>query len=171
MKTYVTVFNGQEVPKGATHQASDTSFVLFAKWIGNHPVFFDVRNDSWVEDKLIGRHFFKELPEAKWEPIVGEECYAAWLELPDGGSNDYRRVIIKAYSGKQVWFTDLGGLWGDVVMKITDCIFRPLKTAKELDREAFVECVRQLLPKSDFDDLKLAVNLYDLGFTAPKEAK
>jgi hypothetical protein len=74
MKSYVKVFNGHEVPEGSTHQASDTSFVLFAKWIGNHPVFFDVRNDSWVEDKLIGRHFFKELPEAKWVPVVGEEC-------------------------------------------------------------------------------------------------
>jgi hypothetical protein len=163
MKNYVKVFNGHEVPEGSTHQASDTSFVLFAKWIGNHPVFFDVRNDSWVEDKLIGRHFFKELPEAEWEPVFGEECEVwhgeEWMKclLIGKGLEDHY-----IYQLTEVYRFELNG---DHDLKA----FRPLKTQHEKDREAFFEKALVVSKKLSIDDF--LSELFDVGFTAPKDTK
>jgi hypothetical protein len=172
MKSYVKVFNGHEVPEGATHQASDTSFVLFAKWIGNHPVFFDVRNDSWVEDKLIGRHFFKELPEAPqyWQPAVGESCQYTttfFTMQPKVGVCS----IIAVYKDK-VWIDIKGN--NEYVINTNSIKFFPLKTAKELEREALhLAVIDACMPihSDDFNIDEIAGALFHAGFTAPKESK
>jgi hypothetical protein len=167
MKNYVTVFNGHEVPEGSTHQASDTSFVLFAKWIGNHRVFFDVRNESWVEDKLIDWHFFKELPEAKWVPVVGEECDV------NIGANEFFVLAKIRYISKQIVISDVDG--HEVSSQASITTFRKIKSAKDLEREAFVAGVRDCIHDADLhasDMISMVANsIFNAGYTAPKEVK
>jgi hypothetical protein len=171
MKNYVTEYKGNKVPEGATHYAShenEVFCVLFAKWIGNHPVFFDVRNDSWVEDKLIGRHFFKELPEAKWEPIVGEECNHIY-----SAGSDATKVFIVGIDKKGNYVFQGDG--SDCYYSDPIHFFVPLKSAKDLEREAFKTSVSEAVHKSTstYNDRleKISSVLFDAGFTAPKESK
>jgi hypothetical protein len=168
MKSYVKVFNGHEVPEGSTHQASDTSFVLFAKWIGNHPVFFDVRNDSWVEDKLIGRHYFKELPEAKWEPVVGEH-----YQVNHGLTFAECFYIGKDFDGCFAYQVTKGDYKNELDSTNLSSDFKPLKSDKDLARDEFVAHAK-VINKSlgiGVDISGFLSALFDAGFTAPKELK
>jgi hypothetical protein len=178
MKTYVKVFNGHEVPEGATHQASDTSFVLFAKWIGNHPVFFNVNNECWVEDKLIGRHYFKELPEAELEPVEAD-----WINTLSGLPPIGTACLISAKSTLPEWHNGVVDFYGDKLCVYTlnneECvkdidflIFRPLKSAEEIARDSFILAAYKIgnsLESFELDHIFAA--MHKEGFTAPKDKK
>ena len=104
-------------------------------------------------------------------PPAGCECQATWLELPDGGGNDFCDVIIKGYFGGEVWFSKVNGVDGySEVVNVADCEFRPLKTQDEKDREAFIEKAKSSiqLAKTGFTLEEIFTNLFNAGFTAPK---
>lgn len=181
MKNYVKEYKGHKVPEGATHVSAfpTPQPIEFYRVIGGTYKFFNTGtvNPAWCKSVFNEANKWSiELPEVpqEWDgeglPPVGCRCSATWLELPDGGCNDFCEVAIKGYFDGEVWLSKVNGVGYSEVLKVKDCEFRPIKTQQEKDREAFVGSVKQLLPKSDDDDLILAGKLFELGFTAPKAA-
>jgi hypothetical protein len=171
MKKYVKEYMGHKVPEGSSHYDINLNS-SFYNIISNHETKYYQRSTSqWVES-INGNDWhhenLKELPEAEWEPVVGEECEAAWLELPDGGSNDFCPVMVKGYFGEKVWFTELIGQNYETVVNLKDCIFRPTKSAKDLEREAFIESAITVY-YAGVESGDMAAALFDAGFTAPLE--
>jgi hypothetical protein len=178
MKNYVKEYKGHKVPEGAKYYQEEKSGFMeaFFKTVDGQLMYsLPVDGIMWEADNLRMSDHVIELPEAKREPVVGKECEAAWLELPDGGSNDFRRVMIKGYFGDEVWFSKVNGVDRyDEVLRVTNCTFRPIKTQQEKDREAFIEDASRVMFNSDnktfVNDISLGA-LFDAGFTAPKESK
>ena len=167
MKNYVKEYSGYKVPEGATHWLGGK----FAKWINNEAigVIGCFQGATWRKCSRGMPRQAIELPEAPQEwngeglPPVGAECVMSY----DG--NNWVECVINYSSEHTVVCTNESGI--ELVYSIKDIVmFRPLKTQQEKDREAFVGSVKQLLPKSDDDDLILAGKLFELGFTAPKAA-
>lgn len=173
MKKYVKEYKGYKVPKGATHYGNSHPVAYFYKFNAVKIPFFYLNHewkrssacDVYIKDNLT------ELPEAPQEwngeglPPVG--CICSVMHK--------RQVVECKYIGEglgdefiyQIYSGDLQGIIGRCIGRPQ---FLPLKTQQEKDREAFIECVKQLLPKSDTDDLILSGKLFDLGFTAPKDS-
>lgn len=185
MKNYVKEYKGHKVPEGATHwqesssdcymafikknKKGEASSLYFVNDEGNECFHYELVLNEWMSDKGIISCEVScddiELPEAQeWNgeglPPVGTVCEV------NIGATDVFEVATIMYISNQIVISSVGGHEFSSQASITK--FRPLKTQQEKDREAFVECVKQLLPKSDTDDLILSGKLFDLGFTAPK---
>jgi hypothetical protein len=161
MKNYVIVFDGQAVPTGSKYYSragiNRTSYFYNDEFepIGNKSAFVIHLSD------------LKELPEAKWEPAVGEECEV---------TNDMNvfEVCIPRFLGDKICiidFPELGAFESHFLIKALK--FRPLKSAKELEREAFKTSVSEAIHKSNstYNDRleKISSVLFDAGFTAPNQ--
>tara|TARA_R110000744_G_scaffold246942_1_gene363446 strand:+ start:13599 stop:14150 length:552 start_codon:yes stop_codon:yes gene_type:complete len=180
MKKYVKEYKGYKVPDGASCFVESCGGYEnhFGKTVNGVDYVFAVDNKKpeWVVISNIlplSSRPTIELPEAsqEWMPEVGANCDAVWLELPDGGGNDFCAVTIKGYFGDDVWFSKVNGAGYSEVMKVTDCKFRPLKTQQEKDREAFIKLALKLGEQQfdkgiSIDDVY--GNMFDKGFTAPK---
>lgn len=149
----VKTYSGHAVPDGATCfvESCEAYKPHFGKEIDGIEYVFSIYNDhpEWNEISNIiplSKRGAIELPEEEdnqeWAdglPPIGCECQATWLELPDGGGNDFCDVIIKGYFGGEVWLSKVNGVDGySEVVKITDCEFRKPKTQEEKDREALI---------------------------------
>ena len=179
MKNYVKEYSGYKVPEGATHWLGGK----FAKWINNEAigVIGCFQGATWRKCSRGMPRQAIELPEAPQEwngeglPPVGCRCSATWLELPDGGCNDFCEVAIKGYFDGEVWLSKVNGVGYSEVLKVKDCEFRPLKTQQEKDREAFVKGLVKVLNSvpngTSLSDLHaMAEKAYGAGYTAPKAA-
>ena len=181
----VTEFKGHKVPEGATHfqMGYQDMYEGFYKKIYDAWFFFNPSSaDGWViessaNDSLHGCSI--ELPEQpmksdEWVPVVGEECI---VEYP------YRDGSFQAFHGKKV--TILGkckdsdncdvftahGSNGFIALNTLG--FRPLKTAEEKKREAFINAAQACTEGTLFDNddpevVAFIDNLLKVGFTAPK---
>ena len=115
--------------------------------------------------------------DGKGLPPAGRGCEATWLELPDGGGNDFCRVLIKGYFGPKVWFTEFDGNKFDIVMAISDCEFRKPKAQEEIDREEFIDVAKEAIDVNEFavsemtTVRKVIEQLADADFKAPKGDK
>ncbi|MCP4791693.1 MAG: hypothetical protein GY881_15820, partial [Gammaproteobacteria bacterium] len=125
--------------------------------------------------QIINTHIFTLIemrPEpAAWMPEVGQECEAVWIELPDGGGNDFCAVVIKGYYDDEVWLSKVNGVGYSEVVKIADCKFRPLKTAAEKKRDAFMSQAKAGLSfdmKYNHVVDSVLEQLADNGFKAPE---
>lgn len=101
-------------------------------------------------------------------PPVDENCLAAWLEPPDGGSMIPEPVLIKGYyasaTGKQVWLSNADG--EDYVFRVRDCTFQPRRTPEEVEREQAIVVAITALGKMNaciVDHRKVLGALYDAG--------
>jgi hypothetical protein len=160
MKNYVTEFDGQPVPTGSKY---------YSKADINQKSYF-YNNERWpIGDKsafVISYGDLKELPEAKWEPVVGEyylvkhagtfvNCFYIGKDI-DG------RFAYQVTEGKDVYELDSTDLSSN---------FKPLKSAEEIARDAFNSAVIDaLLPihNEDFNIDEIAGALFHADFTAPK---
>lgn len=170
MKNYVKEYKGHKVPEGATHWLVNG----FAKWDDNKSisVIGCFQGATWKKCSYGMLPNAIELPEAEQEwngeglPPIGAVCEYQVHKSKFG------KCLVMGYFEGLVWMTshhETSPYSGSHTTLVESTLtFRPLKTQQEKDREAFVECVKQLLPKSDTDDLILSGKLFDLGFTAPK---
>ena len=181
MTNYVKEYMGHKVPDGATHAREFCGGSIEFYKSG---FYFRQADHSWRRQTRVENfHESTELPQEpeskEWVdglPPAGCECEAAWLELPDGGGNDFCKVLIKAYYDNEVWFFKINGVDGySEVVKITDCEFRPLKTEKEKEREAFIEKANLKVTRGYMVDQATGSNLmeifgdmFDAGFKAPE---
>ena len=110
-----------------------------------------------VEDKV--RWVGKGLPP------IGCECEALDTLM---AHPKYCLVKIKGFYNKQVWLTSEAGV--DLVLFTGDLKFRPLKTQKEKDRDAFIELATNTYYEGTMCT-DMAAALFDAGFTAPKAEK
>ena len=104
-------------------------------------------------------------------PPVGIECEANWLELPDGGSDNWVRGIIASRYGNDVWFRPVHEL--SVVMDVHAIEFRPIKSAAELEAEERDNTIANAvhsLPKEEMASIewgahaeRIIESLYDSG--------
>jgi len=95
-------------------------------------------------------------------PPVGTECEAVWLEMPDGGSRDFERVIIKGYWENQVWFSSESG--EDFTHFLAYVDFRPIRTRAQTDRAELIRIATQVLNHDDvLTERDAAEALYDAG--------
>jgi hypothetical protein len=161
MKNYVTEYMGHKVPEGSAHYNHENAFFYNKTKI----LCFDTRAHSRSWAKTVFHRVASEaveLPEAKWEPAVGEECEVwhgeEWMKCLFIGRGLEDHYI---YQLTEVYRFELNG---DHDLKA----FRPLKTQHEKDREAFFEKALVVSKKLSIDDF--LSELFDVGFTAPKEA-
>ena len=194
MKNYVKEHKGHKVPEGATHfteatvskyeafWANDIAWVLIDDMIEEYPAQgipkYAVELPEADEKKMDYRNpLLKNKQEWNGEglPPVGCRCSATWLELPDGGCNDFCEVAIKGYFDGEVWLSKVNGVGYSEVLKVKDCEFRPIKTQQEKNREAFVNKALGLCPLiiPTGDIRKLLEMSFDNGarFKVPKEGE
>jgi hypothetical protein len=160
MKKYVTEFDSQLVPVGSKY---------YSKADINQKSYF-YNSERWpVGDKstfVIHNSDLKELPEAKWMPVVGEECEVwhgeDWLRclfVGKGFEDNYIYQLTEQYRLE---------INGDIDLKA----FRPLKSSEELRRGAFIDNAARVMFNSDnrvfVSDASLGA-LFDAGYAAPKE--
>ena len=105
------------------------------------------------------------IEDKEWLPVVGEECQCLLIDDELGES-----VFVDV---KLLYQFDNGEY---AVVRLDTCAleysseFRPLKTANELKREAFIEaCYSNSKAASNDYMLHIFEDLYKAGFTAPKE--
>jgi hypothetical protein len=166
MKNYVKVFNGHKVPEGATHydikfrlpyysiiSGQETKFYRddFSKWVKSE------NGNDWHNEKLI------ELPEAKWEPVVGEECEYSQSPINAKCKNWHKDIFIYKH-GDLVWLS------GGGIITTKNLNFRPLSSVEELEREEFIRLALYHC-YNGLESGNMAAAMFDVGFTAPKELK
>jgi hypothetical protein len=168
MKNYVKVFNGHEVPEGATHYDIKFRLPYYSIISGQETKFYrddlskwliSQNGNDWHNEKLT------ELPEAKWKPVVGENCRHIYSI-----NSEAEKVFIVGIDKKGNYVfqnNDSDCYYSDPIH-----FFIPLKTAKELEREAFTRKALKLRAAFDNDESYVDA-LFDKGarFTAPKEVK
>lgn len=106
------------------------------------------------------------IEDKEWLPVVGEECEALDTLM---AHPSYCFAKIKGFYNKQVWLTSEAGV--ELVLFISDLKFRPLKTAEELERDAFAELAfRRVNVDAKYSKVLNSIvdQLFDAGFTAPK---
>jgi hypothetical protein len=193
MKKYVKEYAGHQVPEGAAHYLDGNRFFYNA----DKTMCFDARRPQkgWIKTTFHGvASKAAELPEepmpskAEWNgeglPPVGTLCTISadgFEYLFSASSNELSSItentelVVVGHCTRHdngakcvtLMATDSTAARGFTT--VNPDFIAPIKTQQEKDREAFVERVKQLLPKSDTDDLILSGKLFDLGFTAPKE--
>jgi hypothetical protein len=173
MKNYVKEIKGFAVPVGASHWCGS----LFAKWIDND--FISViglhQGATWTDTKRGMPKNAIELPEAKdWSynnlPPVGSTC-----EFIHPGIHSFiKGEVIHQLFDRIVFVCDLPSFHethGIAVIFIDDQLkFRPLKSAKDLEREAFFAAVRKAFEGTHVINLAdITSTLFDADFKAPTE--
>jgi hypothetical protein len=180
MKKYVEEYKGHKVPEGSQYYFPE-DVVLSEGWgrvdkaSGDVEFVFLKNDNNWEKIPRLPDNAI-ELPEAakeaEWEPTVGEECRIAesteWLKISHEPG-----MIVKIYpsfvadSGATLFPFLSAGLNKVGGVATAEC-FCPLKSAKELEREAFVTAFIQASGPFT-SSYNVAVSLFDAGFTAPKE--
>ena len=175
MKNYVKEYKGYKVPEGATHYNSESiSYVEgFYKYDNNKVIFAPAEtlewliedNPQWIPIDAI------ELPEAPQEwngeglPPVGAECVMSY----DG--NNWVECVINYSSEHTVVCTNESGI--ELVYSTKDIVmFRPKRTQKEKDREAFIDkALEEIETKAGLvaPDKAIFEIMHEAGFTAPKD--
>jgi hypothetical protein len=169
MKTYVKEYKGHKVPEGAACfvEACESYKTHFGKEIDGVEYVFVVNdtNTEWHEISSslpLAVRGAIELPEAKWEPAVGEEC-----EVESDTRGDWRKSMYVGVDsiGSHVFDVEKSFLWR---IDTTKNHVRPVKSAEELERDAFVAAFIQATAPftSSYD---IAVSLFDADFKAPME--
>jgi hypothetical protein len=170
MKKYVKEYMGHKVPEGATCfvEACAGYKNHFGKDVNGVEYVFvvDMHQPEWSEISHILPLSLRgaiELPEAKWEPAVGEyylvkhagtfvNCFYIGKDI-DG------RFAYQVTEGKDVYELDSTDLADN---------FKPLKSDEEIERDAFIAAFIQATSPftSSYD---IAVSLFDADFKAPME--
>lgn len=193
MKNYVKEYDGQKVPEGATEVSnfSTPQSIEFYRIVNGEHQFFNTGmvNPVWC------RSVFNEpnkhaipLPEqtmpskAEWDgkglPPVGASC-----EFIHPGITHWEMGEVIYHLNGKIVLNSNKIIWeethGIAVIAIdSELKFRPLKTAEEKKREAFVNLVRKELFKIEeildfvgdrnLKENSIAKVLFDAGFTAPE---
>ncbi len=96
-------------------------------------------------------------------PEVGQFC-----EVESDVRNDWRKAMYVGVDsiGSHVFDVEKRNLWRIDSINI---LVRPLKTAAEKERDAFIECSYQAttIPKTE-DSTEVFGRMFDAGFTAPE---
>ena len=168
MKNYVKEYNRHKVPKGATHWLVNG----FAKWDDNKSisVIGCFQGATWKKCSYGMLPNAIELPEAEQEwngeglPPVGAECVMSY----DG--NNWVECVINYSSEHTVVCTNESGI--ELVYSTKDIVmFRPKRTQKEKDREAFIDkALEEIETKAGLvaPDKAIFEIMHEAGFTAPK---
>jgi hypothetical protein len=176
MKAYVKVYEGYQVPEGATHFSFETKNEHAAFWGADCMwVVFGGNAEEYKADSIPKDAI--ELPEATQEwngeglPPVGCECEikcfyksgSGWKKCYIVGSTkDDNHLVVHTYYDDELNFA---------VKHTGDVKFRPLKTQQEKDREAlYLAVIDACTPihKDDFNIDEIVGALFHAGFTAPK---
>ena len=97
-----------------------------------------------------------------WVPEIGSEC-----EYKLSGVNLWERVSILFISNSSVVF-EVDRTNKEYAFDLKSAEFRPIKTQKEINRDAFIgDCVRVTRTMAD-DSIEMFGNMFNAGFTAPK---
>ena len=175
MSKYVTEYMGHIVPKGASHQSK--SFIsYFYKYIGDSAYFF--LNQEWKKSSACSVYLkdnLKPLPLAEtveWMPEVGVECEFKSIGHHEG----FQWGIFQGFISDASYIIEYHHQTSPV--RTTCCPFDPnltsfcpIKTAEELEREAFHLFVVDAcmgISNHDFNIDNIAMALFNAGFTAPK---
>ena len=186
MKNYVKEYKGYKVPDGATHTIGLGNFY---KVVRGEVYYFDNVGEFVLSNA--GHRYLKEnlepLPKAPqvWNgeglPPIGTVCECfVWTNFAGGEKRWVPRPVI-GYSKTSMSETHMGkaGIVIDSCERDGQFIFcdefRPLKTQREKDREAFVKGLVKVLNSvpngTSLSDLHaMAEKAYDAGYTAPKAA-
>ena len=130
-------------------------------WVNEYFVRSGENKQDYIDAIEAGKK--PQEPESKeWEPKVGEECEGL---LMDQANNPSWMVIELLYDFDRDWAVKKVG---DGTLAYCD-EFRPLKTDKEKDREAFIEKAVEIM-NSSIDDSQAgwAAALFDADFKAPE---
>jgi hypothetical protein len=176
-------------PEGATHFMYSEKFV---KWVdGVEWAFYTYSDKAWKQatltwplqkytdngNEVVAKpksHPTDTQPaesgaqiSAEWDgtglPPVGCECKAVWLEAPDGGSREYKPVLVKGYFKSevlQVWFCTQQG--EDIVCRMNNCSFWTIRSQAERERDTAIDHAFSKL--TEFREAKQVLgDLYDAG--------
>ena len=181
MKNYVKEYKGFQVPEWATHVSDfpTPQPIEFYRAIGGEHQFFNTGavNPVWCKSVFNEPNKWEiELPEApqEWMPEIGEECEYESIGHHDG----FEWCIFQGLMSDGAYIIEYHHHTSPTMTtccpfdpKLTT--FRPLKTQREKEREAFIDSVNGVFSDGEFDrhDLVLiAAKLFEERFTAPKAA-
>lgn len=160
MSNYVKVFRGHDVPYGATKYQEDTGRFHESFWDNDGNVWVIGICEKWVKAASITPENLIPLPEEpKWMPVAGKGCEVfhddKWIECFYIGfdiNNDHVYQFASDFGMHKSYLN----------------VFRPLKTAEEKKREAFIERAKPILDKHGDSGHKAFFGaMFDDGFTAP----
>tara|TARA_R110000851_G_scaffold88070_3_gene192181 strand:+ start:396 stop:914 length:519 start_codon:yes stop_codon:yes gene_type:complete len=172
MKNYVKEYRGYDVPEGATHYIDAANLLFYRKNIRKDWVYFSESLTGWTYaniSKLSLDARATELPEAvkdaEWEPVVGEECNHIY-----SAGSDATKVFIVGIDKKGNYVFQGDG--SDCYYSDPIHFFVPLKSAKDLEREAFFAAVRKAFTGIDVINLAdITSTLFNADFTAPTDSE
>lgn len=166
MKNYAKEYKGLKVPEGATHYNEANMLWPECFIDAKYGRVYEIDGNGWKLSTKTMPITAVELPQVEQEwngeglPPVGCECVMSY----DG--HNWSRCVINYSSAYTIVCTNESGIELNYSIKDT-VVFRPLKTRKEKDREAFIVKCHSVTNELGTNLCAAFGDLFDANFKAP----